>query len=132
MNVNVWHLCDMDYFHGDFVVVVFWSLTAIATLNCHSMGKNSRKNAGCIQVLEGWKNMDRILILDELFVEILLSLPPHLPSQSLILFLSLAISSYVFHFIHCRFIVYISSFISTLSVTVIVWLVNLFIYSLIH
>ncbi len=48
-------LCDMDYFYGDFfvvvVVVVFWSLTAIATVNCHSMGKHS--NTGCMQVLEG-------------------------------------------------------------------------------
>lgn len=35
-------LCDMDYFYGD-LFVVFWSLTAIATVNCHSMGKNSRK-----------------------------------------------------------------------------------------
>ncbi len=33
------------------VVVVFGSLTAIATVNCHSMGKHS--NTGCMQVLEG-------------------------------------------------------------------------------
>jgi len=47
-------LFDMDFFYGFFfVVVVVWSLTAIATVNCHNMEKNSRENSGCMQSLEG-------------------------------------------------------------------------------
>ncbi len=113
-----------------FVIVVVWSLTAIATVNCHNMGKNSRINSGCMQALEGWKYTDGILILDELFVEVLLSLPPHLLSQSLIRCLSLAISSYIFFILFIAVSLFTFPLLSqhSLSQSLFGWLI----YSSIH